>query len=362
MQRNRQVPSIRYELPPLPQASPKYSSSTTSRLADISSILDASYGEASGWSELDPVNCPELSLPPPAMSAHPSSTSDRLGASPAATYGGSTDRSGRLAVTPELPSLHQVASSSQLRSPSATFSAQQIPFLAHFTPACTRSLQVHLALHYLYRLLRHATCPTPSAEAAKRAGITSTYESRGVSGSASPTTSYSSHSQSELTSPTAHYEPMTTDGMSYDPGSATALVERLVPLSRGQDNCQVMSIEIGSRTVQMPVDMQVASKVADEKRARNAGASVRFRRRRREKEVEASTTIGKLEDQVKELGEDADFCRRERDYLGNLLMQAPDYHRHFPRPSFPRRRRIRKAKPDPSGNTGRGFNSTWEIA
>ena len=88
-----------------------------------------------------------------------------------------------------------------------------------------------------------------------------------------------------------------------------------IPISSsgGQNVYQMMTLETTSGTVQVPVDVQAASRVADEKRRRNAGASARFRQRRKEKEKEAGSTISRLEQQVKELGEDADFYRRERD-------------------------------------------------
>jgi hypothetical protein len=91
--------------------------------------------------------------------------------------------------------------------------------------------------------------------------------------------------------------------------------------------------------VQLPVDVQAASKVADEKRKRNAGASARFRQRRKEKERESSTTISKLEQRLKAAADDADFYKRERDYMAGILLQVPGGDRHFPRPQSPRHRR-----------------------
>jgi len=99
----------------------------------------------------------------------------------------------------------------------------------------------------------------------------------------------------------------------------------------------MMTLETTSGTVQLPVDVQAASRVADEKRRRNAGASARFRQRRKEKEREASVTIGRLEQQVKELIEDAEFYKRERDYLAGVLLSLPHGECNFPRPVSPRR-------------------------
>ncbi|TKA69515.1 hypothetical protein B0A55_08390 [Friedmanniomyces simplex] len=196
--------------------------------------------------------------------------------------------------------------------------------------------------------------PTPSSEAARRAGLTGTRESRATSGSASPSTSYSSYSQAEQTSPATQYVPITTGGLSYGPRAGNAPVGIPISSSGGQNTYQMMTLETTSGTVQLPVDVQAASRVADEKRRRNAGASARFRQRRKEKEKEASVTIGKLDQQVKELGEDADFYRRERDYLSGALLQTSGGERHFPRPPSPRRRRTSTTGPGPSGTGGQG--------
>lgn len=72
----------------------------------------------------------------------------------------------------------------------------------------------------------------------------------------------------------------------------------------------------------VPVDVQAASKVADEKRARNAGASARFRERRKAKEKEASTAISKLEQQNREL-------EREKRVLEHEKKEAEDQKEHY---------------------------------
>ncbi|KAK5013483.1 hypothetical protein LTR60_003846, partial [Cryomyces antarcticus] len=79
-----------------------------------------------------------------------------------------------------------------------------------------------------------------------------------------------------------------------------------------------MTFERPSGDITIPVDVQAASRVSDEKRKRNAGASARFRQRRKEKEREATTTISKLEQQLREATEDAEFYKRERDYFMQL--------------------------------------------
>ncbi len=70
---------------------------------------------------------------------------------------------------------------------------------------------------------------------------------------------------------------------------------------------QLMTFDTDQGPIQVLVDVQAASKMADEKRKRNAGASARFRQRRKENEREASQMIAKLEQQMKEANEDRDF-------------------------------------------------------
>ncbi|KAJ9644044.1 hypothetical protein H2199_003912 [Coniosporium tulheliwenetii] len=92
-----------------------------------------------------------------------------------------------------------------------------------------------------------------------------------------------------------------------------------VPISStGQTSYQILTLETGQGSVQIPVDVSAASKQADEKRKRNAGASARFRQRRKEKEREANTTIGRLEQQVREANEDSEFYKRERDFFAQI--------------------------------------------
>ncbi|KAM3069551.1 hypothetical protein ACMFMF_008768 [Clarireedia jacksonii] len=80
----------------------------------------------------------------------------------------------------------------------------------------------------------------------------------------------------------------------------------------------------------VPVDTHQASRLADEKRARNAGASARFRQRRKEKEKEASSNIEKLQQQNRDLERrlretegDRDFYRSERNRFRDVLLRNP---------------------------------------
>ena len=105
----------------------------------------------------------------------------------------------------------------------------------------------------------------------------------------------------------------------------------------GQSQCQMMVLETEQGPVRVPLDVQAASKVADEKRKRNATASHRFRQRRKEKEQEISNKISNLEVQVREMTEEKVYYQQDRDFLQDIILRnripLP------PRPLSPRRRR-----------------------
>ncbi|KAH7073530.1 heterokaryon incompatibility protein-domain-containing protein [Paraphoma chrysanthemicola] len=107
-----------------------------------------------------------------------------------------------------------------------------------------------------------------------------------------------------------------------------------------QSSIQIMTIKSQQgHDVQIPIDVAAASKIADEKRRRNAGASARFRARRQEKERQASTLIANLEQEIRDLREDVEFYRGQRDAMDKLLntnshlslprIQSPRHRRHF---------------------------------
>jgi hypothetical protein len=273
----------------------------------------------------------------------------------------------RRILTPRLPprspsSLHRAVSLNQL--PSTAHNSQQSTSAA--SPR-SRSYAIDPAAAGVPAL------PTPPAAARQTYGLpasapvsypstrrASVGTSRGMrpgSESTSPKSSYSGYSQVEQASPTqygsslmptlsaAYTATSSTSGPGTDSAPTPVTSERHnhmgVPItsSGGQNVYQMMTLETTSGTVQLPVDVQAASRVADEKRRRNAGASARFRQRRKEKEKEASTAISRLEQQLKDLAEDVDFYKRERDYLAGVVLQVPGGDRHFPRPRSPRLRR-----------------------
>ena len=212
------------------------------------------------------------------------------------------------------------------------------------------------------------------------AGITSLRGSH--SASVSPTTSTASLGQAEQTSPAQRLPAFaavtgSASGMSSElpssSGSMTAIsgpgstsvsagynVERAYALAvqagssggsgmemlggsgGGQGNYRMLTLDTQQGPVQLPVDVQAASRIADEKRKRNAGASARFRQRRKEKEREATSTIQRLEQQLREALEDAEHYRRDRDMVVNVLAQqipGATPEKFFSRPPSPRHAR-----------------------
>ncbi|KEF63216.1 uncharacterized protein A1O9_01193 [Exophiala aquamarina CBS 119918] len=109
----------------------------------------------------------------------------------------------------------------------------------------------------------------------------------------------------------------------------------------GQASYQMtLDTDQGPMVVPVELDLQQASKVADEKRKRNAGASARFRARRKEKEKEASTTISGLQAELRELMEARDFYMAERNYFRDLASRHIPASQLQPRPQSPQHRRV----------------------
>ncbi|KIW98915.1 uncharacterized protein Z519_00578 [Cladophialophora bantiana CBS 173.52] len=99
----------------------------------------------------------------------------------------------------------------------------------------------------------------------------------------------------------------------------------------------------GPLNIPVELDLQQASKVADEKRKRNAGASARFRARRKEKEKEASQTIAGLQQELRDLIEERDHYLSERNYFRDLAMRYVSAAQLLPRPESPQQRRLAAA-------------------
>lgn len=98
---------------------------------------------------------------------------------------------------------------------------------------------------------------------------------------------------------------------------------------------RVLSIPTSNGLFDIPVNIHHGSKVAGEKRARNAGASARFRKRRKVRETEAQSSIEKLqactmelEGKLREVGQDRDFYRADRDRLRAVVFETPELRHH----------------------------------
>lgn len=128
--------------------------------------------------------------------------------------------------------------------------------------------------------------------------------------------------------------------------------------STGQNTYHpMMTLRTEEGPIQVPVDLQAASKVADEKRKRNATASHRFRQRRKEKERETSQNIAKLEHHVRELTEEREFYRLERDFFRNLAKNNNGPVPIAPRPPSPRSLRAAQIS-----GAGTYANPHWQSA
>lgn len=169
----------------------------------------------------------------------------------------------------------------------------------------------------------------------------------------SPSTSHSSYSHLSQTSPAAGFglPPRAPQGfppigqqtvtphrplsnLSTGPSSSVPAGGHLFDLSHGSYE---MTLDTENGPLRVPVDVQQASHIADEKRKRNAGASARFRARRKEKEREASQTIANLEKELRETAEERDFYASERNFFRDLASR----HVQVPiRPPSPRHRRL----------------------
>jgi len=106
-----------------------------------------------------------------------------------------------------------------------------------------------------------------------------------------------------------------------------------------QNAYRLLTLETDQGSFDIPVDVMGASRQADEKRRRNAGASARFRQRKKDKESASTKEIDDMRQQIHELGEDAEFYRQERDYLVSALYNTSEGERHFPRRPSPRQYR-----------------------
>lgn len=319
---------------------------------------------------------------------------------PMSSYPDLVRPSARRTLTPGPPNTYNPAPT-VLGAPVATIDAKKSPFgasrdnaISHdFAPRRESSVGAMSAgLAYPYANPAAAQSPSgrrasmgssmdlmprqPSAERRVSVGGISQIQ---TSQSDSPSTTYSSYSQFSHTPPvplpnlgghpvsSAGYFPSTytiTGGgggvASGYPPSDTHAKEAFSPrtTSLGPNTYHLMTLNTEQGPIQVPVDVQAASKVADEKRKRNATASHRFRQRRKEKERETSQNIAKLEHEVRKLREEKDFYRMERDFFRSVVKNAHGQPPIGPRPTSPRLLRLA-----PQGVAPGGYpNPQWPTA
>lgn len=283
-------------------------------------------------------------------------------------------------LSPRSPTLHRTQSLGVLNPPTGTIDAHQSPFLTAsarpFGPDAATSQPglptPPVGPRATYFPTVAPTAPTPPPNLARNEQLRRPSVSFPQSGSASPIASYSPYSQPasvassqfETSSQQGFPAPIHMQGQGQESNNPPIAVETergLIPMQpSGQSTIQMMTIKSQQgHHVQIPVDVQAASKVADEKRKRNAGASARFRARRKEKEREASMSISRLEQQLREALEDIDYYRGERDYFKSIVFQQPGAERHYARPPSPRLRRLSAAPSNAPSSTGGGSGSSY---
>jgi hypothetical protein len=248
---------------------------------------------------------------------------------------------GRHTHSPKPPRPARTQELSLLNPPTRTIEAHQSPFLTDNTRPSDSMLSHQQSLPtpptggrdlYFPPVLAHDPQGTVRTEV-RRPSV-----GLAQSGSASPIAQYSpysqpvsvSSSQYDSSSTRGHYMNRYSSVQMHELCNSVGPMERernMIPMApSGQSSMQLMTIKSQQgHDVQIPVDVQTASKVADEKRKRNAGASARFRVRRKKKEREASMSISRLEQQLQNAEQDARFYREERDRYRELyLQQRPD--------------------------------------
>ena len=193
-----------------------------------------------------------------------------------------------------------------------------------------------------------------------------------ASQSDSPSTSHSSYSHFSQTSPVVGYAtgPNQPGQYSYprstqpsgpsQSGYPASSVEGHYDVGTGSYQ-MTLDTESGPMIVPVEVDVQHASKMADEKRKRNAGASARFRARRKEKEKEANTTIDALQKAIRDITEEKEFYQGERNFFRDFVLQRMGPSSFPRRPISPRDRRL--LPPPPSSRMqAEGSTSQWRTS
>lgn len=310
-------------------------------------------------------------VPSPGQIALPSLTPPMMNSYPVPS-----DPASRRTLTPRSPANHVTLKN----APQGTIDARKSPFGASrelnsiLGPEVKSTPEISLGHPLLYTGPAARSPPDrrtsigslqlhSSAERRTSVGASSQVH---TSQSDSPTTSYSSYSHFSRTPPVSNNQPSSSGYFpTFSSATSSSTITQTgyeskesfspVTSSMGQNTYQ-MTLDTDQGPIQVPVDVQAASKVADEKRKRNATASHRFRQRRKEKERETSQNIAKLEHQLRDLVEEREYYRLERDYFRNLAKSGPGQAPIAPRPTSPRLVRQQQQQQQRHGQLGGAGN------
>ncbi|CAI4217867.1 unnamed protein product [Parascedosporium putredinis] len=133
----------------------------------------------------------------------------------------------------------------------------------------------------------------------------------------------------------------------------------------------------GGERYLVEINTQIASKQADEKRQRNAGASARFRQRRKQQALEDKNKIMQLEEEkralearLQESMHHRDFYKNERNRLRDIVLRTPGISEsaltgprspptsNFSLGGFPDQAQMSRAGPPPNMPTSHGYASS----
>ncbi|RMD40473.1 hypothetical protein DV735_g4677, partial [Chaetothyriales sp. CBS 134920] len=330
------------------QPSPESSGQTTTRALGVHNILNPSEAELTDSRPSPFTNAPNYRLAPPASS--PRSRKRPAPRSPTREDEGMPHpATGRRILTPKSPGQRATSVGSR-RNP--TYHGPGISY----QPSILLEPHAYTAepgtadIPALPSLSSATRTSVPSISAPELPPLHSRASGHGMpmKRSESPSTSQTSFSQSEQVSPAFRYG-------TAPPAQQQSQVSRfrLGSLSgefsaenfahaqsdtyqTGQTGYQMtLETDQGPLVVPVELDLQQASKVADEKRKRNAGASARFRARRKEKEKEASQKISDLQQELREMKQERDFYRNERDFFRDFTASRLGPGQIPPRPSSP---------------------------
>ena len=313
-------------------------------------------------------------LPTPQLSQSPTNNLlPSLTPPTSAIYPANIGQPPRRILTPRTPSIYNTQPAT-MGLPSGTIDATKSPFIGSRgppnviqnsgapPPAVSHGTMLPDAVAGLLPFNHSPPEHRPNAGAVQLQGFHERRASLGglssqppASQSNSPSTSYSSYSRFSRTPPAPHAVVTTSRPSSFfaPHNDGKSSVGSAVPPSfgpkesfgrvagsMGHNALQLMTLDTEQGPIQVPVDVTAASKVADEKRKRNATASHRFRQRRKEKERETSQNIAKLEHQIRDLAEERDYYRLERDFFRSMASKETGLARLPPRPPSPRQIRL----------------------